>query len=431
VRAFLARVGLGRHGKGAGTMATQGRRGGAARARGQQVLTRTTEAHTTHDIGIIMNGVTGRMGLNQHLRRSIQAIVAQGGLGTGDGSTILPRPLLVGRNPAKLEAIARECGGAPWTTDLDQALGDPAYAIYFDAQTTDRRAASVKKAIAAGKHIYCEKPVAETLESALELWRLADRAGVKHGVVQDKLWLPGLLKLASLRQQGFFGRILSVRGEFGYWVFEGDTVTSQRPSWNYRKEDGGGIILDMLCHWRYVLDNLFGAVEAVSCRGATHIPRRWDEAGRPYDCTAEDSAYATFELAGGIVAHMNSSWCVRVRRDDLVTFQVDGTKGSAVAGLRHCWIQPYSATPRPVWNPDVESPLNYFDGWQKMPEQENFNNAFKRQWELFLRHVALDEPFRWTLEEGAKGVQLAEAGMESWRKRAWVDVPPLTFESEL
>ena len=387
-------------------------------------------AHTTHSIGIIMNGVTGRMGLNQHLRRSILALQAQGGLRIGDGATIVPRPLLVGRNPAKLEAIARECGDAPWTTNLDEALGDAAYAIYFDAQTTDRRADAVKKAIAAGKNIYCEKPVADTLTTALELWRLADEAGVKHGVVQDKLWLPGLLKLASLRRQGFFGRILSVRGEFGYWVFEGDTVTAQRPSWNYRKQDGGGIILDMLCHWRYVLDNLFGAVQAVSCLGATHIPQRWDEAGRPYQCTADDSAYATFELEGGIVAHMNSSWCVRVRRDDLVTFTVDGTHGSAVAGLRHCWIQPYGATPRPVWNPDVESPLNYFDGWQKMPEQETYDNAFKRQWELFLRHVVLDEPFRWTLGEGAKGVQLAEAGMESWRKRAWVTVPEIAISSQ-
>jgi predicted dehydrogenase len=234
-----------------------------------------------------------------------------------------------------------------------------------------------------------------------------------------------MMKLKSLIDQGFFGRILSVRGEFGYWVFEGDTVPAQRPSWNYRKEDGGGIILDMLCHWRYVLDNIFGAVQAVSCLGATHIPERINEAGKSYECTADDSAYATFQLAGGIVAHFNSSWCVRVRRDDLLTLQVDGTKGSAVAGLRHCWIQPYGATPRPVWNPDVESPLNYFDGWQKVPEQDTFDNAFKRQWELFLRHVVKDEPFRWGLLEGAKGVQLAEKGIESWTKRAWVDVPEL------
>jgi predicted dehydrogenase len=267
--------------------------------------------------------------------------------------------------------------------------------------------------------------VAGSLESALDLWKLAEKAGVKHGVVQDKLWLPGLLKLEALKQAGFFGRILSIRGEFGYWVFEGDTVAAQRPSWNYRKEDGGGIIMDMLCHWRYVLDNLFGAVKAVSCLGATHIPRRRNEAGEPYDCTAEDAAYATFELEGGVVAHFNSSWCVRVRRDDLLTIQVDGTKGSAVAGLRHCWIQPYDATPRPVWNPDIESPLDYFDGWRKVPEQATFDNAFKRQWELFLRHVVKGDPFRWGLLEGAKGVQLAEKGLESWRRRAWVEVPEL------
>ena len=379
----------------------------------------------THTVGIVMNGVTGRMGLNQHLRRSIYAIMRQGGVRLSDSEVILPRPLLVGRNAAKLEAISNECGGLPWTTELDKALADASYSVYFDAQTTDRRAEAVKQAIAAGKHVYCEKPVAGSLDVALELFRLARHAGIKHGVVQDKLWLPGLLKLEHLKRQGFFGDILSVRGEFGYWVFEGDTVPAQRPSWNYRKEEGGGIILDMLCHWRYVLDNLFGEVKAVSCLGATHVPTRWNEAGEPYRCTADDSAYATFELAGGVIAHFNSSWCVRVRRDDLLTLQVDGSKGSAVAGLRHCWVQPYGATPRPVWNPDVESPLHYFEGWQKVPEQDTFDNAFKRQWELFLRHVVKDEPFRWGLLEGAKGVQLAEAGMESWHKRAWVTLPVL------
>ena len=380
---------------------------------------------TIHSIGIIMNGVTGRMGLNQHLRRSIYAIMQNGGVRLSDREAIMPRPLLVGRNAAKLESISQECGGLPWSTDLEGTLADPQYAIYFDAQTTDRRAEAVKRAIAAGKHIYCEKPIASDVAASLELYRLASKAGVKHGVVQDKLWLPGMLKLQTLKDLGFFGRILSVRGEFGYWVFEGDTVPAQRPSWNYRKEDGGGIILDMLCHFRYVLDNLFGEVRAVSCLGATHIPQRWNEAGEPYASTADDSAYSTFELEGGIIAHFNSSWTVRVRRDDLLTLQVDGTKGSAVAGLRHCWMQPYGATPRPVWNPDVDQPLNFFDGWQKVPEQTTFDNAFKRQWEMFLRHVVKDEPFRWGLLEGAKGVQLAELGLESWKKRAWVDVPPL------
>jgi predicted dehydrogenase len=377
-----------------------------------------------HPVGIIMNGVTGRMGLNQHLRRSILAIIAQGGVKTGD-EIIMPRPLLAGRNAVKLEAISKECGGLPWTTDLDQALADPAYTLYFDAQTTDRRAECVHQAIAAGKHVYCEKPSADSLVAALDICRHAQAAGVKHGVVQDKLWLPGMLKLKSLRDTGFFGEILSVRGEFGYWVFEGDAVPAQRPSWNYRQELGGGIIIDMLCHWRYLLDNLFGSVTAVSCLGATHIPRRWDEAGRPYECTAEDSAYATFQLEGGVIAHFNSSWCVRVRRDDLLTIQVDGTRGSAVAGLRDCWIQPYGATPRAVWNPDVENPLNFFEGWQKMPAQMEFDNAFKRQWELFLLHVVKDQPFPWTLLAGAKGVQLAEKGMESWQKRAWIDIGSL------
>jgi predicted dehydrogenase len=380
----------------------------------------------THSIGIIMNGVTGRMGLNQHLRRSIHAIMKQGGIKISDAERIIPRPLLVGRSAAKLEAISKEMGGLPYTTSLDEALANPEYSIYFDSQTTAQRVEGVSRAIAAGKHIYCEKPIAENLEQALKLYRLAEAAGVKHGVVQDKLWLPGMIKLQRLRDMGFFGRIFAVRGEFGYWVFEGDTIPAQRPSWNYRKEDGGGIIIDMLCHWRYVLDNIFGCVKAVSCRGATHIPERRDEQGKPYKCTADDSVYSMFELEGDIVASFNSSWVVRVRRDDLLTIQVEGTKGTAVAGLRDCWIQPYAATPRPVWDPDVPSSLNYFEGWQKVPEQETYDNAFKRQWELFLRYVVKNEPFRWNLLEGAKGVQLAEKGVESWSKRAWVDIGPLT-----
>ncbi|HYZ85884.1 MAG TPA: Gfo/Idh/MocA family oxidoreductase [Bryobacteraceae bacterium] len=378
----------------------------------------------THSVGIIMNGVTGRMGLNQHLRRSIYAIMQQGGLRVDD-EVIMPRPLLIGRNAAKLEEISKECGGLPFSTNLEAALADPSYSIYFDAQTTDRRAPSVKQAVAAGKHIYCEKPTADSLSTAIELCAVAESAGVKHGVVQDKLWLPGMLKLKTLIDTGFFGRILSIRGEFGYWVFEGDVVPAQRPSWNYRKEDGGGIIVDMLCHWRYVLDEIFGKVKAVSCLGAIHVPQRWDEQGRPYACTADDSAYATFELEGGIIAHFNSSWTVRVRRDDLLTLQVDGTRGSAVAGLRHCWVQPYGATPRPVWNPDIEQPINFFESWQKLPEQQFYDNAFKKQWELFLLHVVKDAPFPWTLRAGAKGVQLAEKGLESWEKRHWVDVPEL------
>ncbi len=372
-----------------------------------------------------MNGVTGRMGLNQHLRRSIYAIMQQGGLRISETEAIMPKPLLVGRNEAKLQAISKEFGGIPYSTDLAAALADKSYSIYFDAQTTARRAEAVRSAIAAGKHVYCEKPIADNLETALDLYKRAQAAGLKHGVVQDKLWLPGSLKLKTLRDLGFFGKILSVRGEFGYWVFEGDIVPAQRPSWNYRKEAGGGIIIDMLCHWRYVLDEIFGPVKSVSCLGATHIPQRSDESGAAYDCTADDSAYATFEMENGIIAHFNSSWCVRVRRDDLLTLQVDGTKGSAVAGLRDCWIQHYGATPRPVWNPDIPNPLTFHEGWQKVPEQESFDNAFKREWELFLRHVVSDEPFRWNLLEGAKGVQLAEAGIESWRKRRWVELPPL------
>jgi predicted dehydrogenase len=379
----------------------------------------------THRVGIIMNGVTGRMGTNQHLIRSILAIIKAGGVRLTDEETIVPDPVLVGRNPAKLQKLAESTGLSKWSTDLDATLSDPSNTVYFDAQTTSLRVSSVTKAIAAGKHVYCEKPTAGTTDEAHGLYLQAKRAGVKNGVVQDKLWLPGLMKLKTVMNSGFFGRILSVRGEFGYWVFEGDTVTPQRPSWNYRQEEGGGIILDMFAHWRYVLDNLFGPVKSVSCLGATHIPERWDEQGKPYASNADDSAYATFEIEGGVIAHFNSSWAVRVRRDDLLTMQVDGTKGSAVCGLRQCWVQPYSATPRPIWNPDVDNPLSFQTAWTPVPDYQAYDNAFKIQWELFLRHVVKDEPFRWDLREGAKGVQLAEKALESWQKRCWVDIPDL------
>jgi predicted dehydrogenase len=379
-------------------------------------------------IGIIMHGVTGRMGMNQHLIRSILEIRKQGGVALKDGSILIPDPLLVGRNAAKLEALAKEHGVDRWTTDLDAALENKEDQVFFDAASTQLRPKLLKKAIASRKHVYCEKPVATTLAEAKDLYAAAKKARVKHGVVQDKLWLPGMLKLQKLKERGFFGRILSVRGEFGYWVFEGDREKgqppAQRPSWNYRKQEGGGIILDMLCHWRYVLDNLFGEVQAVSCLGATHIPYRWDENGRKYKATADDAAYATFQLAGGVVAHFNSSWDVRVRRDDLLTLQVDGTHGSAVAGLRKCLFQSYESTPKPVWNPDIPQPIDFFEGWKEVPD-ENYGNAFKAQWELFLKHIAGEGTFRWNLLEAAKGVQLAELGLKSWKQRKWLEVPRL------
>ena len=376
-------------------------------------------------LGIIMHGVTGRMGANQHLARSIAAIRAQGGVVLKDGTRIMPDPILVGRRLDALQGLAKAHGVERVSTDLDQALANKADTVFFDAASTQLRPTLLKRAIAAGKHVYCEKPTATNLAEALDVYRAAKSAGVKQGVVQDKLWLPGLLKLKMLIDSGFFGRLLSVRGEFGYWVFEGDWQPAQRPSWNYRKEDGGGIILDMLCHWRYVLDNLFGEVQSVSCLGATHIPERWDEDGKPYKATADDAAYATLQLAGGVVVHMNSSWTVRVRRDDLLTLQVDGTLGSAVAGLQKCYIQPRGATPKPVWNPDVPQPIDFFDTWQEAPTNVAYANAFKAQWELFIRHVCEDAPFRWSLHEGAKGVQLVDCALKSWAERRWIDVPKL------
>lgn len=379
----------------------------------------------TQRLGIIMYGVTGRMGTNQHLIRSIVAIRAQGGVPLRNGDRVMPDPILIGRNADKLRALAQAHGIERFDTDLDRALANRGDSVFFDAATTQMRPALVKRAIAAGKHVYCEKPIAVTLAEALDLARTAERAGVKNGAVQDKLFLPGLLKLRMLRDAGFFGRMLSVRGEFGYWVFEGDLQPPQRPSWNYRAEDGGGIVLDMMCHWRYVLDNLFGEVKSVSCLAARHIPKRWDENGEPYAATADDASYATFELEDGVIATINSSWSVRVRRDDLVTFQVDGTHGSAVAGLQRCLTQARVNTPRPVWNPDVRQPIDFYAGWEEVPDTAHYDNGFKIQWEHFIRHVAEDAPFKWTLREGAKGVQLVELALASWKERRWIDVPAL------
>ena len=376
-------------------------------------------------IGIIMHGVTGRMGMNQHLLRSILPLRNAGGLLQPDGRRIPIDPILVGRNAAKIEALAQAHDVARWTTDLDAALANPDDAIFFDAGATNMRAGLLRRAIDAGKHVYSEKPVAETLDDAAGLAAHAKAAGVKNGVVHDKLYLPGLQKLKMLREAGFFGRILSVRVEFGYWVFEGDLQPAQRPSWNYRTADGGGIILDMMAHWRYVLDNVIAPVRAISCLGVNHIPARWDEAGAQYKADADDAAYATLELDGGIVAQVNSSWCTRVRRDDLVTFHVDGTAGSAVAGLHKCLTQSRVNTPKPVWNPDEPQTLDFFAGWSEVPDTQAFTNGFQAQWIEFLHHVVNDAPWPYTLTEGAKGVQLAELALQSWRDRRWLDIPAL------
>jgi predicted dehydrogenase len=368
-------------------------------------------------IGIVVNGVTGRMGYRQHLVRSLLAIREQGGVPLAGGGHIWPEPILVGRDPDKLAAIAAQHGLTEWTTDLDAALARPDVEIYFDAQVTAQREKAIRQAITAGKHVYTEKPLAESSAASLELAELATAAGIKNGVVQDKLFLPGLRKLKRLIDGGFFGQILSVRGEFGYWVFEGDWQVAQRPSWNYRLADGGGIVMDMFPHWNYVLEELFGNVRTVQATTATHITKRVDERGEEYTADADDAAYAIFELEGGIIAQLNSSWTVRVNRDELVEFQVDGTHGSAVAGLRGCKIQHRASTPKPVWNPDL--PLtgrSFRDEWTEVPDNEEFDNGFKVQWEAFLRHVVADETFHWDFESGARGVRLAEAGLQSARE---------------
>ncbi|MFV0252848.1 MAG: Gfo/Idh/MocA family protein [Beutenbergiaceae bacterium] len=378
-----------------------------------------------------MNGITGRMGYRQHLLRSILPIRDQGGVALADGSRIQVEPILIGRRPEALERIATEHGIEHWTTDLDSTIADPDVDIIFDASMTSLRAATLTAAMRAGKHIFTEKPTAETLEEAIELARLRQATGITAGVVHDKLYLPGLVKLRRLVDEGFFGRILSLRGEFGYWVFEGDLQPAQRPSWNYRREDGGGMTVDMFCHWNYVLEGILGSVTSVIAKTATHIPTRWDESGRAYDATADDAAYGIFEIAGPdgeqIIAQINSSWAVRVYRDELVEFQVDGTDGSAVAGLNKCVAQQRAHTPKPVWNPDLPVTESFRDQWLEVPANADLDNGFKLQWEEFIRDVAAGREHRYDLLSAARGVQLAEAGLASSAQGRRVEMEPIVL----
>lgn len=378
---------------------------------------------------VAMHGVTGRMGKNQHLIRSVLAIIQQGGVTLSNGQVVQLEPVLLGRNAEKLNtlnatvvepAIGRKVATS---TDVDAVIADPSVDFVFDASSTQLRASMIRKAVANKKPVYCEKPIADDESEAFKLAEECEAAGIKNGVVQDKLWLPGIRKLRMLRDQGFFGDILSVRGEFGYWVFSGldPEQPAQRPSWNYRKEDGGGIVIDMFCHWNYVINDLFGPIDRLCAHVVTDLPERVAESGEPYACTADDSAYGIFVLKSGVTCQFNSSWATRVRRDDLLTMQIDGTKGSAVAGLRECWVQPAAATPRPVWNPDIPQPIDFFESWQQLPDASDYDNAFKIQWELFVRHLVGDGEFPWSLRSGAEGVALAAAGLESSEKRCFVE----------
>jgi predicted dehydrogenase len=374
-------------------------------------------------IHVALNGVTGRMGYRQHLVRSLLSIREQGGIPLDDGTALYPEPILVGRSADRLRAIAERHGLGRWTTSLEEVLADPDVDVYFDTQVTSARESALAAAIEAGKHVYTEKPVAGSSEAAFRLADAAKAAGITHGVVQDKLFLPGVIKLRRLIREGFFGRLLSVRLEFGYWVFEGDGIPAQRPSWNYRAEDGGGIVLDMFPHWQYLLEDLFGPISAVYARHAIHLPKRWDSSGEPYQATADDAAYAVLELASGALVSVNASWAVRVNRRELLELQVDGTHGSAVAGLRECAIQHKVSTPMPVWNPDMPDPLDYQAMWTDVPDNTAFDNGFKVQWELFLKDAALERPFQWDLHAGARGVQLAELAMRSSAEGRRVEMP--------
>jgi predicted dehydrogenase len=377
----------------------------------------------TRSIGIIVNGATGRIGSTQHLANALVPIMAQGGLALGD-DRLMPHLLLVGRDAERLAAVARTHQLADWTTDLDAALSDPAYAIFFDAAATQQRVAVLEKAIAAGKHIYSEKPVAPTAAQGLALLQQAQGRELKHGAVEDKVYLPGLQKLAKLTTNGALGRIVGFRLEFGWWVFDGREQPCQRPSWNYRA-GGGGLILDMYPHWRYVIETIVGRVARVCSAEWIATPERVDERGERYGVAVEDSATTLIELDGGAFGTILSSWATRVRRDDLLTLQVDGTHGSAVAGLHRCHVQTSVQTPT-IAHFSVTKDINadYCAGWSEAPALATYTNPYRIGWEAFLRHVAAEAPLPTDFAAGIRDVAFAEACHRSMAERTWVTFLP-------
>ncbi|RYJ01250.1 MAG: Gfo/Idh/MocA family oxidoreductase [Acetobacteraceae bacterium] len=379
----------------------------------------------TRRIGIIMHGATSRIGTTQHLMNSLLPIRAEGGLPLANGDRLMPDPILVGRTADKLEALAKRLGVTRWTTDLDAALANPEDELFFECAFGGGRPELARRALAAGKHIYLEKPVAETLAEVVTLRADAEAAGRKHAVMQDKIHLPGLAKLKTVLNLGSLGKLLSMKLEFGWWVFDGEHIPAQRTSWNYKKSTGGGLVLDMFPHWRYVIDHLFGAPTALTCHMRTAQPKRWDEQHRPYDVDVEDEARAILEFPGGVVGEIFSSWATRIRRDDMLVVTAEGTQGSAVATLQQCWTQSLANTPKPVFPVQAPQTMDFRSQWAEVPDMVPFKNSYRQAWELYLRHIAEDAPNTASLAQAARGLQLIEACHESHNARRWVDLPAL------
>jgi predicted dehydrogenase len=375
-------------------------------------------------IGIILNGATGRICSTQHLQNALAPIRDEGGLAIGD-DRVVPKLLLCGRYAERVAAVALAHSVTDWTTDLDTALADPAYAIFFDAAATQQRVGVLEKAIAAGKHIYSEKPVAPTVAEGLALLQQVKARGLKHGAVEDKVHLPGLQKLARLMQSGELGRVVGFRLEFGWWVFDGTGQPCQRPSWNYRA-GGGGLMLDMYPHWRYVIEAIVGRIARVSSAAWTATPERIDEQGERYRVEVDDSAATLVELESGVCGTILSSWATRVRRDDLFTLQVDGTKASAIATLHHCHVQTMAHTPTiKGFSVMTDIAADYREGWTEAPPLDVYRNPYRDGWEQFLRHVVAGTPLASNFAAGIRDVQFAEACLRSNAVRTWIARPQL------
>jgi predicted dehydrogenase len=373
--------------------------------------------------GIIIHGATGRIASTQHLANALVPIIAEGGLAIGP-DRLVPRLLLVGRDAKRLAALAQTYGISESTTDLDAALASRDHSLFFDAAPTAQRFSTLQKAIAAGKHVYSEKPLAPTLAQAKALLREAQARALKHGVVEDKLGLPGLRRLAEVALSGELGRIAGFRLEFGWWIFDGTERATQRPSWNYK--EGGGLLFDMYPHWRYVIEGLIGPVLRVASAHWIATPERIDEDGTRYRVPVEDSAATLVEIEGGVFGTILSSWATRVRRDDLFTLQIDGSRASALATLHRCYLQPAAQTPEIAhFNIAKDIGTDYRTHWTELPSLGAGKIPYRAGWESFLRHVAVDAPLASDFSAGIRDVAFAEVCQRSMAERSWIEMPAL------
>ena len=294
----------------------------------------------------------------------------------------------------------------------------PSFPILFDAAATKQRVSTLTKAIAAGKHIYSEKPVALSVADGMALLTAARARNLKHGAVEDKIFLPGLQKLSAARR----AEILRPRHRLSprFRLVGVRRIRAQKPAAKLE-------LPAKRCrrsHHGYVSALALRRSKAFSARSvglwhatATAIPQRADESGTRYDVDVDDTSLTLAELENGAVGTIACSWATRVRRDDLLTFQIDGTSGSAVAGLHRCWAQSAGDTPevRHI-NPMVDIGFDYRRDWKEVPGLAAYANPYRVGWDRFLKHIVTGEPLASDLSAGIRDVQTG-GGLLSQRRR--------------